>query len=69
MVIFEQVDRNAEALRRIGERVQAESRVTQTPFFYADPAYGIDVIREFPDGRRERLKPDGTIEPVPPRGG
>jgi hypothetical protein len=68
MVIFEQYARRAEAIGRIGDEVRAEARATGTPISYTEPAYGTDVIREYPDGRRERLKADGTVVAIPARG-
>lgn len=68
MVLFEQYARMAAAIGRIGEEVRAEARATGTPMSYTEPAYGTDVIREFPDGRRERLKADGSVVAAPPRG-
>jgi hypothetical protein len=67
MDLFELLDRKAEALSRIGERVRAEAKATGTPMSYTEPAYGTDVIREYPDGRRERLIPGGAAVPIPPR--
>jgi len=68
MILFEQYARNAEAIGRIGERVRAEARATNTTVSYTEPAYGADVIREYPSGHRERLCADGSTEPLPPRG-
>jgi hypothetical protein len=68
MIIFEQYARRAEAIGRIGEEVRAEARATGTPISYTEPAYGTDVIREYPDGRRERLKADGSVVAMPARG-
>ncbi len=67
MNLFEELDRKADAMARIGERVRAEAKATGTPISYTEPAYGTDVIREYPDGRRERLLPGGLVEPIPPR--
>lgn len=68
MIIFKQYARNADAISRIGEKVRAEARATGTPIAYTEATYGTDVIREYPDGRRERLKTDGSVVDVPPRG-
>jgi hypothetical protein len=68
MVIFEQYARCAEAISRIGEEVRAEARATGTTMSYTKRAYGTDIIREYPDGRRERLKADGCVEAIAPRG-
>jgi hypothetical protein len=68
MVLFEQYARRVEAIGRIGEEIRAEARATGTPISYTEPAYGTDVIREYPDGRRERLKADGSVVAIPPCG-
>ncbi len=65
MRLFEQYARRAEAIGRIGEEVRADARATGTPISYTEPAYGTDVIREWPDGRRERLKADGSVVAIP----
>ena len=66
--LLEQYARRAAAISRIGEKVRAEAMATDTAISYTEPAYGTDVIREYPDGRRERLKADGSVVAIPPRG-
>jgi len=68
MVLFEQYARKADAISRIGDDIRADARVSNTTVSYTEPAYGTDVIREYPGGRRERLKADGSVVAVPPRG-
>jgi hypothetical protein len=68
MILFEQYDRKAEAIGRIGDDVRADAHISNTPISYTEPAYGTDVIREYPDGRRERVKSDGGVITIPPRG-
>ncbi len=68
MDLFEELDRKAEALSRMGERVRAEARATNTPICYMEPAYGTDIIWEFPDGSRERRTADGSAVAIAPRG-
>ena len=67
MLLFEHYQRNAAAIARIGEDVRALACATGTTVSYTEPGYGTDVLREYPDGRRERLKADGTIEVIPAR--
>ena len=69
MILFEQYARKAEAISRIGEDVRADARVSNTTVSYTEPGYGTDVILEYPEGRRERVKADGSVVAVPPRGG
>ena len=68
MILFEQYARKAEAISRIGEDVRADARASKTTVSYTEPAYGTDVIREYSDGHRERVKADGSVVAVPPRG-
>ena len=58
MILFDQYARNADAVR-------AEARTSNTTISYTEAAYGKDVILEYPDGRRERSKSDGTVEVLP----
>jgi hypothetical protein len=69
MILFEKVRQNAEALRQVGARALEEARRAGVPAYYMDPAYGDDIIREYPDGRRERMikGQDGAVVPIPPR--
>ncbi len=68
MVLVEQYAKNVHAIGRIGEEVRAEGHATNTPISYTEPAYGADVIREYPDGRRERVLADGSVLIIPARG-
>lgn len=55
MVLFDKVRQNADALRQVGERALAEARKAGVPVYYMDDAFGDDIIREFPDGHRDRI--------------
>ena len=68
MILFEQYALKADAISQIGEDVRADARASNTTMSYTEPAYGTDVIREYPGGRRERVKADGSVVAVPPRG-
>ena len=69
MILFEKIQENAEALRQVGARALADARRAGVPVYYMETAHGDDIIREFPDGRRERLVrgQDGVVVPIPPR--
>ncbi len=67
MILFERARKNAAALRSIGAKALDEARQVGKPVRYLDPAYGHDVIREYPDGRRERLTSSGQVVALPPR--
>ena len=68
MRLFKQYARRAGEIGRFGEVVRAEARATGTPISCTEPEYGIDVIQEYPDDRRERLMADGSVEAIPLRG-
>jgi hypothetical protein len=65
-VLFDKVRQNAEALRQVGERALADARMAGVPVYYMDDAFRDDIIREFPDGHRERIVrgEDGAIIPI-----
>lgn len=66
MVLFDKARQNAEALRQVGERALADAKKAGVPVYYMDDAFGNDIIREFPDGHRERLAQGecGAITPI-----
>ena len=67
MILFEQYAARADAISRIGADVRAEAQLSNTTVSYTEPAYGTDVITEYPEGRRERVKADGSVVTVPCR--
>jgi hypothetical protein len=73
LVVIETLHRNAAAIRRVGQHALDEARKAGVPVYYTDyPTYGNDVIREYPDGHRERLigsqaGRDCVVVPIPPR--
>jgi hypothetical protein len=69
MVLFDKARQNAEALRQVGERALADARKAGVPVYYMDDAFGDDIIREFPDGHRERIPrgQHGAIVPISAR--
>jgi len=54
-MLFDKIDENAAGLRQIGMIALAEAKKAGSFVAYMDPAYGTDIIREYPDGRRERI--------------
>lgn len=56
MILFEKIRENADAIRQIGERAVREARKLGVPSHYADPALGEGIIREMPDGTRQRVE-------------
>lgn len=69
MTLLDLYARKAEAMARIGDQVRADARRTGTTMSYMEATYGDDIIREYPDGRRERLMAGGGVEAIPPRAG
>lgn len=69
MTLLDLYARKADAIARIGELVRGEARKTGTTISCMEAAYCDDIIREYPDGRRERLMAGGGVEAIPPRAG
>ena len=69
MMLFDTIEQNAEAPQKAGMRALANAKKAGTFVAYMDPAYGDGIIREFPDGRRERIDRanGGHIVAIPPR--
>ncbi len=65
--LFEAYQNARDRLARIPADVRGEAKRTGASIAYSDPTYGADVIIEYPNGRRERLKPDGTVIEIPKR--
>jgi hypothetical protein len=65
--LFEAYEASKEKIARIGDEVRAEARRTGTTISYTMREFGDDIITEYPDGRRERRKLDGTVEEIPKR--
>lgn len=63
---------NAEAVRNVGLHAIEEARQMGVPVRYIDCSLGEGIIREMPDGSRQRVKRvDGeevVVEELPPRG-
>jgi len=66
MSLIDLILQNPEALRRVGETALADARKAGAPVYYMDDAFGDDIIREFPDGHRERISrsEDGAAVPI-----
>jgi hypothetical protein len=69
MVLFDKILENADALRQVGLRALEDARKAGVAVAYMDPAFGDDIIHEFPDGRRERLVrgQNPRVVAIPPR--
>lgn len=56
MVLFEKLRENADAIRRVGERAVEEARRLGVPCHYMDATICDGIIREMPDGSRQRVE-------------
>jgi hypothetical protein len=69
MFMLDEFDAQAEAIKQVGPNARAAARAAGVPISYMDPEFGDDIIREYPDGRRERVRNglQGPVEPIAPR--
>ena len=56
MVLFDALRKNSDAIRRVGERAAEEARRLGVPCHYMDAAVCAGIIREMPDGSRQRVE-------------
>jgi hypothetical protein len=56
MVLFDKIQENAEAIRRVGERAVQEAKKLGVPSHYMDPTLCEGIIREMPDGTRQHVE-------------
>ena len=55
-ILFDRLRQNAEAIRHTGTDAIAEARRLGTSSHYIDPSIGTGIVRELPDGTRQRLE-------------
>jgi hypothetical protein len=71
MILTKLIRENAEAIRQVGTRALEEARQAGVPAYYMDPSLGEGVVREMPDGTRERIERrdgrDVVVETYGPR--
>ncbi|MEH3120276.1 MAG: hypothetical protein PGN25_22515 [Methylorubrum populi] len=70
MILFDKLRRNVDAIRHMGVEAIEEAKRLGVPSHYVDPAVGDGIVREWPDGTRQRLRrSEGrvVVEPVGPR--
>ena len=71
MMIFEKARENAEAIKQGGARAIEQAKLAGVPAYYVDPAVGDGIVREMPDGTRQRIQLiDGEVfvlEAIGPR--
>lgn len=69
-MLLEIATKNAQALRTAGKRAIAQAKMAGVPVYYMDPALGDGIIKEFPDGTRQKVRvqahEDVVLETIPP---
>ena len=56
MMLSKLITERAEAIRQVGARALEEARQAGVPAYYMDRSLGDGIIREMPDGTRERIQ-------------
>lgn len=56
MTLIERVDRHIDAIRQLGARAIEDAKRDGVPAVYVDPSLGPWIVREMPDGTRERFE-------------
>ena len=56
MVLFDALRDHADAIRQVGERAAEEARRLGVPCHYMDATISAGIIRELPDGSRQRVE-------------
>ena len=56
MHLFDLFERNWPTIKEVGARARAEARRDGVPIFYMDRSLGDGIVREWPDGTRERVE-------------
>lgn len=56
MILTKLIRENAEAISQVGVRALEEAKHAGVPAYYMDPSLGDGIIRELPDGTRERVE-------------
>ena len=54
--MFDKLRENADAIRRVGERAVQEARRLGVPSHHVDATVCAGIIREMPDGSRQRVE-------------
>ena len=69
MLLADWLRQDPDALRQVGVRALADAKRAGVPVYYMEPAFGEDIIWEFPDGPRERMVAgdDNIVIPLPLR--
>lgn len=74
MMLFERVKRHEAALKRAGREEIEKAKLAGVPAYYSEASNSDCIVREMPDGTRQRVKlaKDGeeeVVEPIGPKFG
>ncbi|MFN3672928.1 MAG: hypothetical protein ACK4VM_13575 [Bosea sp. (in: a-proteobacteria)] len=64
MMLFEMLRKNADAISQIGEQAVREAKALGVPAHYTDPSVCEGIIRELPDGTKQRVELKDGVEIV-----
>ena len=64
VALLENMEKYAEAMRSSGRRAIEQAKRAGVPAYYVDPALGDGIIKELPDGTRQRIQPQGDEDVV-----
>ena len=60
MTLHELLESRKKDFEQMGERAIESARRVGVPAYYIEPALGQGIIRELPDGTRERMERNGS---------
>ncbi len=71
-MLLELINKNADALRTMGEQAIAEANEAGVAAYFMDPARGEGILRQLPDGTLQRVRiviggDDLVLETLPSR--
>ena len=64
VALLENMEKYPDAMRTSGRRAIEQAKRAGVPAYYLDPALGDGIIRELPDGTRQRIQPQGDEDVV-----
>lgn len=64
MALIEKMEKYPDAMRTSGRREIEQAKRAGVPAYYVDPALGDGIIKELPDGTRQRIQPRGDEDVV-----
>jgi predicted aldo/keto reductase-like oxidoreductase len=55
-MLFDNVEKFAQAINTAGERAIKRAKQAGAPVYYMDPSLGDGIIKELPDGTKQRVE-------------